>query len=146
VPYFNLNDYGNFLGLTVTMAGDGWMSGGWVGVIITAGVVGLLIGLAHRWFWLKAQRDNILSLVYILGLAIIAQQYRDGGVVSTAKFLLWSWLPVVVWLGCNWLLSPRLFPTESILLPRGARLHLIQPRTRFPVPDASPPPNPQGGS
>ena len=106
VGTFNLNAYGNFIGLTVSMPGDGWMSGGWIGVIITAGIAGLLLGLAHRWFWLKAQRDNILSLVYILGLAMIVQQFRDGGVVSIAKFLLWNWLPLVVWLGCNWLLGP----------------------------------------
>ena len=145
VPYFNLNNYGNFLGLTVTMAGDGWMSGGWMGVIITSGIIGLLLGLAHRWFWLKAQRDNILSLVYILGLAVMPQQYRDGGIVSIAKFLLWSWLPLVVWLGSNWLLGPRLFPAESVLLPRGTRLRLVQP-PRFPTPAASPSLNPQGDS
>ena len=146
VPYFNLNNYGNFLGLTVTMAGDGWMSGGWLGVIITAGITGLLVGLAHRWFWLKAQYDNILGLVYILGLAVIPQLYRDGGVVSMAKFLMWSWLPLAVWMCCNWLLSPRFFPAESILLPRGARLHLIQPRARFTAPDAPPRSNPEEGS
>ena len=71
VPYFNLNNYGNFLGLTVTLAGDGWMSGGWFGVVITAGIVGLIVGLAHRWFWLTARRDNVLGLVYILGLAML---------------------------------------------------------------------------
>jgi len=128
VHYFNLNAYGNFLGLTITMAGDGWMSGGWLGVIITAGVIGLLLGLAHRWFWRKAQGDNILSLFYIIGLAVIPQQYRDGGVVSISKFLLWSWLPVIVWLGCNWLLGPRLIPAESVILPRETRLRLVESR------------------
>jgi hypothetical protein len=146
VPYFNLNNYGNFLGLTVTMAGDGWMSGGWIGVIITAGILGLLLGLAHRWFWRTARRDNILGLIYIFGLAMLLQQYRDGGIVSIAKFLLWSWLPLVVWLGCNWLLSPRLFPAESVLLPRGARLHLVQPRGRFIVPGTSSPLKIEGDS
>jgi hypothetical protein len=146
VPYFNLNNYGNFLGLTVTMAGDGWMSGGWLGVIVTAGVIGLFLGLAHRWFWQRAQRDHILSLLYILGLAIVPQQYRDGGVVSIAKFLLWSWLPVVVWLGCNWLVSPRLFPAESVLLPPGARLRLIQPPSRCRAVGSSPGPNLEGGT
>jgi hypothetical protein len=138
LPYFNLNNYGNFTGLTVTMAGDGWMSGGWTGVIITAGVIGLLLGLAHRWFWQRAQRDNILSLFYILGLAMVAQQYRDGGIVSIAKFLLWSWLPVVVWLGSNWLVGPRLFPAQSVLLPRGTRLRLLEP-----APSSLPLPKPE---
>jgi hypothetical protein len=115
------------------MAGDGWISGGWVGVIITAGILGMALGLAHRWFWLKAQRNNILSLFYILGLAMIAQQYRDGGVVSIAKFLLWSWLPLLVWLGCNWLLGPRLFPAESMLLPRGTQLRVIRPDSQGPL-------------
>ena len=145
VPYFNLNNYGNFLGLTVTMAGDGWMSGGWLGVIVTAGIIGLILGLGHRWFWQKAQSDNVLSLLYILALAIVPQQYRDGGVVSIAKFLLWSWLPLFVWLGCNWLLGPRLVPTQSVLLPRGARLNLVEPRAQFLASGGSPPPNPQGG-
>jgi hypothetical protein len=134
VGTFNLNAYGNFLGLTVSMPGDGWMSGGWIGVIITAGIAGLLLGLAHRWFWLKAQRNNILSLLYILGLAMIVQQYRDGGLVSIAKFLLWNWLPLAVWLGCNWLLGPRLVPAESVLLPQGTRLRLLSPPIRSSMP------------
>lgn len=131
VQFFNLNNYGDFLGLTVSMPGDGWMSGGWVGVIITAGITGLLLGLAHRWFWQKAQRDNILSLLYILGLAMIAQQYRDGGYVSLAKFLMWNWLPLGMWIGCNWLLGPRLMRSEKVLLPRGTRLHLVLPANRL---------------
>ena len=120
------------------MAGDGWMSGGWTGVIITAGVIGLLLGLAHRWFWQKAQRDNVLSLVYILGMAMVAQQYRDGGIVSMAKFLLWSWLPLVVWLGSNWLIGPRLFPAQSVLLPRGAQLRLLEPLPPASTPSSLP--------
>ena len=69
---------------------------------------------------------------------MVAQQYRDGGIVSIAKFLLWSWLPLVVWLGSNWLLGPRLFPSQSVLLPRGTRLRLIGPMRPSPAPQSLP--------
>jgi hypothetical protein len=126
VRSFNLNDYGNFLGMTVTLAGDGWMSGGWIGLVVTMGIVGVFLGLAHRWFWRRVG-SNMVSLIYLVGLAMLPQWYRDGG-ISIAKFVFWNLSPLVLWLVLTWLLGRRLVPVSSVLLPRGARLRLISAR------------------
>jgi hypothetical protein len=124
VGFFDLNDYGNFLGLTPSLVGDGWMSGGLVGVIATLALVGGFLGWAHRWFW-NHEQDSLRALFYLTALPMLAQWYRDGG-ISVAKFMLWSWLPLVMWAGLNWLMGKRQVPAYSMLLPRGARIRFVQ--------------------
>ena len=124
VAFFNLNNYGNFLGLTVSLPGDGWVSGGWLGVILTSAIVGCLLGLAHRWYWRNVQ-NNIGVMIYCVGIAMLPQWYRDGG-ISIAKFLFWNLSPLIVWMGITWLLGPKLVPSYSVLLPRATRLRIRQ--------------------
>jgi hypothetical protein len=126
VAFFDLNAYGNFIGLTPSLVGDGWMSGGWVGVITTLALVGGFLGWAHRWFW-KHVDDNLAVLFYLTALPMLAQWYRDGG-ISIAKFMLWNWLPLLLWVGLNWLLGPRPVPVYSVILPRGARVRFLPPQ------------------
>src|SRR5262245_37916932 len=105
VRLFNLNAYGNFTGLTVSLPGDGWMNGGWAGLIITMALFGVILGRAHRWFWSRC-RGGIPALIYLSGLAMLPQLYRDGG-VSILKFLLFTLLPLFVWMGVNWWLDRK---------------------------------------
>jgi hypothetical protein len=128
VRLFNLNSYGNFLGRTLTLVGDGWMSGGWVGLIVTMAIVGSLLGWAHRWFW-RHSDDRIGGLMYLIGIAMLIQWYRDGG-ISIAKFFFWNLSPLVLWLGITWLMGPKLVPSYSVLLPRGVRLRVWRAETR----------------
>ncbi len=100
IGFFNLNSYGDFNGCTVSVVGDGWLSGGWLGVFITVGIVGSLLGIAHRWFWQNSD-NNTVALFYLVGLAMLPQWYRDGG-ISISKFLLWNELPLVLWIGLTW--------------------------------------------
>jgi hypothetical protein len=125
VPLFNINAYGNFVGRTVSLVGDGWMNGGWVGLIITVGIVGTLLGLAHRWFWNIADKNNIAALVYMMGLPMCIQWFRDGG-ISIAKFVFWNLSPLLLWVVLTWLLGQRRVPAYSVLLPRGAVLRFRQ--------------------
>lgn len=125
VAFFNLNNYGNFTGLTVTLVGDGWMSGGWIGVILTLGLAGGFLGWAHRWFWNHVE-NNMAALFYLTALPMLAQWYRDGG-ISVAKFMLWNWLPLIMWLGLIWVMGQRMVPAYSVLLPRGTRIRLLPP-------------------
>jgi hypothetical protein len=124
VSFFDLNAYGNFIGLTPSLAGDGWMSGGWVGLIATMALVGGFLGLAHRWFWNHVQ-NNMAALFYLTALPVLAQWYRDGS-ISIAKFLLWNWLPLLMWIGFTWLLGSRQVSAHSELLPRGIRIRVVQ--------------------
>lgn len=119
----NLNKYGNFMGLTPSLPGDGWMSGGWVGLIITMGLVGGLLGKAHRWFWTHSN-NNLAALFYLVGLAMLPQWFRDGG-ISIAKFLFWNLSPLILWMTISWLLGHRNVPGYSVLLPRNTRIRFL---------------------
>jgi hypothetical protein len=126
VGFFNLNNYGNFLGLTVSLPGDGWISGGWAGVIITMGLVGCLAGLAHRWFW-RHITNNMAALFYIVGLAMLPQWYRDGG-ISIAKFLFWNLSPLILWLVLTWMFEGCGVPGVSHILRGGTAVRFMHPK------------------
>jgi hypothetical protein len=118
-----LNAYGNFKGLTVSLPGDGWLSGGWLGLVLTMGLTGAFLGTMHRWFWTHTTH-NLGVLLYLTGLAMSPQWFRDGG-ISVAKFLLWTWLPLLVWAGFSWLLGRQWVKSQSVLLPIGSGVRLI---------------------
>jgi hypothetical protein len=126
VRFFNLNNYGDFVGMTPTVLGDGWMSGGWAGLIITMTVVGTFLGGMHRLFW-KHINNNIFCLFYMVGLAMLPQWYRDGG-ISISKFLFWNLSPLFIWIFCTWLAGGKFVPTSSVLLRPGSKVKLIAAR------------------
>jgi hypothetical protein len=122
----DLSAYGNFVGLTVSLAGDAWLSGGWAGIVIVLSTAGCLLGWAHRYFW-KNLENPMGCLFYLVAMAMVPQWYRDGG-ISIAKFLLFNLLPILIWMGIKWCTGPKLVPGYSVLLPSGARLRLVRAR------------------
>jgi hypothetical protein len=116
--------YANFNGLTVSLAGDGWISGGWIGVFLELSLVGTLLGLAHRYFW-KNTGHSVGCIVYLVALAMVPQWYRDGG-ISIFKFLLFSLAPVLFWIGVTWLTGGRMLPGYTVILPANARVRVVQ--------------------
>lgn len=95
IKLINLNDFGNFTGMTTALVGDGWMSLGWIGVVMTMGLVGLFLGRIHRWFWAN-QNSPKAVMTYCMFLPLSIQWYRDGG-ISIAKFVLFSLMPIILW-------------------------------------------------
>jgi len=132
VRTFNMNAYGNFTGLTFSLPGDGWSSGGWIGVVVTVSVVGMALGIFHRWFW-RHINNPMVALFYTSTTVMLMQWYRDGG-ISIAKFLLWNWLPLILWIGMTWLLSGMPVPGNTMVLRTGERLRLVRPGRGQPVP------------
>ena len=124
VSFFSLNQYANFTGLTVSLVGDGWLSGGWIGVVITMVLAGIILGLAHRSFWAKTSLP-IPSMLYITFLGISPNWFRDGG-ISVFKFLMFTWLPLLLLPVVVWLLNGRVVPVSSIVIRRGERLRIVQ--------------------
>lgn len=122
VRLINIGAYGNFVGLTVSLPGDGWISGGWVGLVLTLSSAGCLLGWAHRSFW-RNTHHRLGCVAYVVGIAMVPQWYRDGG-ISISKFLLFTLTPVVIWAGTSWLLGPRRVPLVSRELAPGSRLRL----------------------
>jgi hypothetical protein len=127
VGSFNLNQFGNFIGMTITLPGDGWMSGGWIGLGLTMGIVGTILGLLHRWFW-RNSGDNMRALLYLVGLAMLPQWFRDGG-ISIAKFVFWNLSPLLLWWFVTWIVQGAAVPVEVAKYRSGARLRLVQPAT-----------------
>lgn len=95
IKFFDLNDYANFIGLTVSLPGDGWMSGGWIGVVLTMALAGWLLGKLHRWFW-RNQASKAKAILYLITIAVSSQLFRDGG-ISIFKFMLFTSVPIVFW-------------------------------------------------
>lgn len=114
VRLINLNDYGNFVGMTTSLAGDGWMSWGWFGVALTMLVVGLILGRMHKWFW-RSQDNPRAVMAYCVFLPLTIQWFRDGG-ISIAKFALFSLFPIILWI----FLSRAIAALEQRYRPQGA--------------------------
>jgi len=96
VKLVELNDFGNFSNLTASLAGDGWMSGGWIGMILTMVIVGLVLGMVHRWFWTKGCRSPQGVLFFCTFVPLSLQWYRDGG-ITIFKFGFFALLPILLW-------------------------------------------------
>ena len=122
VETIDIGAYGNFVGRTFSLCGDGWTSGGWIGLVITLSLSGALLGWAHRWFWRNTD-NNLSALLYITNMGTVIQWYRDGG-ISIAKFLLWCALPIVVWLIITWLISDKAKRVPVALVGANTRLRL----------------------
>jgi hypothetical protein len=121
----DFNSYGNFIGLTFSLPGDGFVCGGWIGVIIDVSLWGFLLGWAHRVFW-RNTKNRLGCMMYLVGLAMVPQEYRDGG-ISITKFLLWNWLPLFLWIGLTWWLAGGRVPGGVTTLRPGDRLRLVRP-------------------
>jgi len=96
VSFFNLNDYGNFLGLTPALVGDGWLSGGWIGAMLTMALAGTGLGVLYNWF-IRNQHNVFYCFIYMIAAAVMVQLYRDGG-ISITKFLLFTLVPIFAWM------------------------------------------------
>ena len=96
IKYFDLNDYGDFNGLTVSIIGDGWITGGWVGVVINMTLLGAGLGMFYNWF-VRNQFNIFKVTFFIVTNSVLLQMFRDGGIVSMAKFMLFTQLPILIW-------------------------------------------------
>ncbi len=97
LKWVTLHDYGNFANLTTSLAGDGWMSAGWIGLIVTMVAVGLILGRLHRWFWERGIMNRYAVLFYCAFIPLSLQWYRDGN-ITIVKFGFFSLLPILLWI------------------------------------------------
>jgi hypothetical protein len=112
VVFFDLNHYGNFIGLTPALVGDGWMSGGWIGALLTMALAGWGLGILYNWF-IRNQHNIFYCYTFLIINAVVVQLYRDGG-ISIAKFLLFSLVPIFVWMFLARYVFPGQPPEEEI--------------------------------
>jgi hypothetical protein len=95
IPMVNLNSFGRFDVLTPSIVGDGWVSLGYIGVIVTLATVAWMLGSAYNRFAL-GEPSAIYTVVYCVILAFSLQWFRDGG-TSIAVFLGVNLFPIWVW-------------------------------------------------
>lgn len=95
VQFFNLNQYGNFVGLTNSAVGDGWMSLGYAGVILTLLITGLGLSAAFNWFR-KNQYRLSSTVIYAVALPASVTWFRDGG-IGVIKIWFFLAVPIVIW-------------------------------------------------
>ncbi|MGF1484556.1 MAG: O-antigen polymerase [Opitutales bacterium] len=109
VPYFNLNDYGNFIGLTVSIIGDGWISAGFFGALLNMVFAAAVLAFVYHIF-LRNQTSPYIVFPYLIFTAMLIQFFRDGSIVSMMKFLLFTIiLPFSLW----WFLANVVFVTRE---------------------------------
>ena len=96
IQYFDLNDYGNFIGLTQSIIGDGWITGGWFGVFLNMSIAGFGLGIFYNWF-INNQNNIFKVTFYMITASVLLQLFRDGGIVTMAKFMLFTQMPVIFW-------------------------------------------------
>ncbi len=92
----DLNSFGNFRALTVGLVGDGWISCGFIGVIITLSLCGLICGQAFNWFSRNASASLFVILGYCVHLSLTPQWFRDGG-ISIVEFEGTHLAPLFLW-------------------------------------------------
>lgn len=95
ISLVNLNTYGNFISWTTSLIGDGWISFGWLGVVLTMAFAGYVTARMHRWFW-QGEATNFKILTYCVFVPLTLQWYRDGG-ISIAKFIFLTIGPLLLW-------------------------------------------------
>lgn len=96
ISLVNLNDWGNFLGLTKSIVGDSWISFGYLGVFINLFLIGFLLRKLFDSNFVFG--SNISKVGWLTIIPFSIQLFRDGGIISISKFLLFAMLPLLVWL------------------------------------------------
>ena len=92
-----LLDYGNAIGMTRSLPGQGWYSLGWLGVIIWCALWGWVLGKIYRRFVLGSQ-GTFQVAAYMIFLPVLIVAFRDGTVVTVFRQGLFFLGPVALWL------------------------------------------------
>lgn len=97
-PFQRINffDYGNPVGMTVSLPGEGWYSLGWTGVLIWCGLCGWLLGTLYRRF-VNARQSTFQVAMYIIFLPILIVAFRDGQLITVFRQALFFLVPIVLW-------------------------------------------------
>jgi len=96
VKLVDLNEFGNFVGLTKSVVGDAWLNLGYLGVIVNLFFLGYF--LKYLYFKIYINGSNIAKISWVMLIPFSLQLFRDGGIVTITKFLLFSFFPVFLWL------------------------------------------------
>jgi len=94
---FSMFDYGFPVGYTRSLPGNGWYALGWLGVLITCGVWGYVLGLIYRRF-VEGPQSTYQVAAYMVFLPILIVAYRDGTIVTIFRLGIFSAAPILLWI------------------------------------------------
>ncbi|PLK27032.1 O-antigen polymerase [Novosphingobium sp. TH158] len=90
-------EYGSPIGMTSSLPGMGWLSMGWLGVIIWCGLWGHVLGYVYRRYW-ESDQSTIKTAAYMIFIASLVLAYRDGSLLTMVKQTGVYMAPMLVWL------------------------------------------------
>jgi hypothetical protein len=111
----NLDAYGKFSPYVATLVGDGWISLGYIGVVVTTGLVGAFYGWLYRRFC-SGTSSVYFFCAYFWMLSLLLQWARDGGYSIFTNFFFFSLSPILLAYGLERVLfrpQPRLVRRRS---------------------------------
>lgn len=94
-PRFNLFDYGNPIGMTFSLVGEGWAQAGYLGVALWCALYAFVLGKGYQWF-MRGERTILKQIAWMMILAAMILAFRDGKLVSAVKTLSALLLPFVI--------------------------------------------------
>ena len=108
IKLIDLNEFGNFDGLTQSLPGAGWISLGLVGLLTLPSASGVVFSLFYRYAAKNWNKVDVRSL-YIVALPFSVQWFRDGA-PSIVQFYVFGMFPLIFWLALNFLARSNLLP------------------------------------
>jgi oligosaccharide repeat unit polymerase len=96
IQMVSLWDYGQPIGMTMSLPGQGWFSFGWAGVVIWCGLWGQVLGWVYRRYW-QSDQSALKTATYMTFMATLVVAFRDGNLVTIAKQAGPYLVPVLIW-------------------------------------------------
>lgn len=96
VKFFELFDYGQPIGMTRSLPGEGWTQLGWLGVIIWCSLWGAALGTVYQRFTTGSQ-STFVVLSYMVLISTLVIIFRDGTLVTIARQGLFYFAPIALW-------------------------------------------------
>ena len=86
VQFFKFWDYGSPVGMTISLPGAGWMSLGYLGIVVQASLFALIYGAAYRLLLMRGL-GAFAGLGYALLMATSVLVFRDGVLLTLLRLL-----------------------------------------------------------
>jgi hypothetical protein len=97
IKLFSMFDYGFPIGATWSLPGVGWMSLGWLGVIMLCGLWGYGLGWIYRKF-VESDQSAFKVAAYMCFMPIMVVAYRDGMILTVLRQGIFFMFPILVWM------------------------------------------------
>ena len=96
IDRIHLFKFGNPVGMTGSLPGEGWMSLGWFGVLLWCGLWGWGLGTIYRKF-VDGPQGTFQTIAYMTFVPVLIIVFRDGQVITLFRQGIFFFAPIVLW-------------------------------------------------